>query len=46
MAEKFGVSMKVSKDLRCKFYSLNKECLRKECPFYPWSVDKAEGIYG
>jgi hypothetical protein len=29
------VSFKINKDLKCEFYSLNKECLKEKCPFFP-----------
>lgn len=34
LKENFDISMKVSQDLRCEFNDLNKECLKRECPFY------------
>ena len=38
--ENFGVEMNVNKNLKCEFSSLNKECLRDECPFYYQRNDK------
>ena len=31
--EKYGVDMKIG-NFKCDFSSLNKQCLKKECPFY------------
>ncbi len=31
----FGVTIKAGNKLRCEFSSLNKECLRQACPYYP-----------
>ena len=38
--ENFGVKININKNLRCEFSSLNKECLREECPFYYQRSDK------
>lgn len=32
--QNFGVAMPLNSTLRCEFYSMNKECLKEECPFY------------
>ena len=33
--ENLGVELKYEKNLKCKYFSQNKECKRKKCPFYP-----------
>jgi hypothetical protein len=33
--ENFLVSFKINRDLKCEFYSLNNECLKEKCPFFP-----------
>jgi len=37
LREQFGVVLPVKKDVKCEFSSLNKECLKDECPFYDGS---------
>ena len=34
LIENFGITMNINKNLKCEFNSLNKECLKDECPFY------------
>jgi hypothetical protein len=34
LTEHFGVALPLNKDIKCEFSSLNKECLKVDCPFY------------
>ncbi len=34
LREYFGIELPISKDIKCEFNSLNKECLKNDCPFY------------
>ena len=38
--ENFGIRMNINRNLKCEFSSLNKECLRDECPFYHERTDE------
>jgi len=33
--ENFDLTMKINRNIRCEFYELNKECLKKTCPYFP-----------
>ncbi len=35
LKENLNLQMNVSSKIECQFSPLNKECLKKECPFYP-----------
>jgi hypothetical protein len=35
LKENFGITMKINRKLACEFTDLNKECLKKKCPYYP-----------
>jgi hypothetical protein len=35
LEENFGIEMKINRNVRCEFTDLNRECLKKKCPFYP-----------
>jgi len=34
LKENFSFRMKINRTIKCEFKDLNKECLKKECPFY------------
>ncbi len=34
LSEHFSITLPVNKDIKCVFSSLNKECLKDNCPFY------------
>ncbi len=35
LRDNFNTIVKINRKIRCEFTDLNKECLKKNCPFYP-----------
>jgi len=38
MKEHLNIRMDISSEIKCQFSPLNKECLKKECRFYPKDI--------
>jgi hypothetical protein len=38
--EEFGIDLGITEKITCSFYSRNKECKEKECPFFPVNEEK------
>ena len=43
LRENFGITMVIDRNLVCEFKELNKECLKRKCPYYPKNQQERAG---